>query len=135
MIIIFWTNYLEACETFLSGGNKTLVEFQEMRQQLSKLLLLHWLKQAENKNDDFDYDDNDCDDNDHDDNDYLHPEAREIARGQSRGLTMTMTMIMLTMIKNYLDGTNRSSPHSFSTALIATWSVISDHGGWFKERF
>ena len=32
---------LKAGETFLSSGDEALVELQEMRQQLSKLLLLH----------------------------------------------------------------------------------------------
>ena len=32
--------------------------------------------------------------------------------------------MIVTLIKNHLDGTNRSSPHSFSTALMATWQVL-----------
>ena len=38
-----------------------------------------------------------------------------------------------TLMKKHLDGTNRSSPHSFSTALIATWSVIM--GDCLKRDF
>ena len=38
---------LKAGETFLPSGDEALVEFQEMRQQLSQLLLLHWLEQAD----------------------------------------------------------------------------------------
>ena len=38
---------LKAGETLLPSGDEALVEFQEMRQQLSQLLLLHWLEQAD----------------------------------------------------------------------------------------